>query len=207
MSLLEIIVSKLRVKALPELIVEYLAKDDCLDDQTINIVFRTVYTNEYGYTYMDESKTVLHSFDDEPALIWGLNRDTTKREWYRNGRLYRINSRPVIAVCKVEDDEKDECFRFINIYVNNNNTLYVKEWIESDTVIFEPESRHNWVNVAFENFIIGKDYSEYPLTMADFNDLAQSWSKTLQAGTFKVTETVHANELIDRIIETFYKVL
>lgn len=144
MFLFEVLVRHLRVKDVPELIVEYLAGDECLDDQTINIVFRNVYTDEYGYTYLDKTKTVLHSFNDQPAIVWSFydqwvtswwrngGDTTTKSEWYRNGCLYRHNCKPVIVVCSTGENHVGEYTRHTNIYINNNNTFHVRQWDESD---------------------------------------------------------------------------
>lgn len=104
MSTLDLIADKIPVKDIPEVIVGYLAGDDCLDHcETLEAVFCKEYRKNYQ-TFMDEECTVLHSFNDKPCIrieqILYYSRHQTRfpynvyQEWYRNGKLHRENDKP-----------------------------------------------------------------------------------------------------------------
>jgi hypothetical protein len=112
MSLLMTIVNVIPVTDVPELVVQYLLGDDCLDDTTISQVFPKPYLSRNGNTYLNRELTVLHSFDDKPAINFSV-----KFEWYRNGKLHR---KDLPAVLTNE--------------INSNDTRFAA-WIENKKIL------------------------------------------------------------------------
>lgn len=86
--LLECIVNVFPIADLPELIITFLAGDCCLDAETIKAVFPRPYLKSDfdtdTHTYLDKECTVLHSFNDEPAVVWPTG--YRQKSWYFNGQ-------------------------------------------------------------------------------------------------------------------------
>lgn len=88
--ILNLLAGHLPVADVPELVLQYLAGDWCLEHCT-SIDMLPVYRDEQRNTYLDSSRTVLHSVDDKPAKTLD-----NCQHWYRNGKLHREGDRPAI---------------------------------------------------------------------------------------------------------------
>lgn len=94
MSLLDLLVQQVPVADVPELIVRFLAGDECLNHcDTLEKVFTTVYRSIEGKTYLDEAHTVLHSFDGNLSAVSCGNAVS-----YRNGLVQSYNDNPALFV-------------------------------------------------------------------------------------------------------------
>lgn len=113
MSLLSEIVSVLPVQLVPEIIVQYLAGDCCLDDETISKVFHTVYRDLDGCTFMDETKSVPHSFNDEPGFSY--DGYMPLKQWFRNGVPHRKNGPARITTLRGGEEEP----QMVHIWMEN----------------------------------------------------------------------------------------
>lgn len=125
-TLLDLLVQWFPVADLPEYIIRtYLAGDVCLNHcDTIYKVFTKIYTKEgwetiedpqfgnYGHcwmtkTYLDPKRKILHSFNDQPAIVCDFEKGNRKSmRWYKNGFLHR------------------ECGPYktdLSLYISNNN--------------------------------------------------------------------------------------
>jgi hypothetical protein len=119
MSLLDFIIEFIPVANVPELIIENLIGDDCLDDETIKSVFQRPYKNERGYTYLDREMTVLHSFHDKPAVTRAYAFCDCSQEWYHNGRRHRSPG-PAISMVVTEHQSL-----ITNIFINHGHVTKV----------------------------------------------------------------------------------
>lgn len=180
MSLLDAIINVLNTNDVPEMICKYLAGDDCLDDETISSVFQRPHKNKYGYTYMDKDCTVLHSFNDEPALKWTYG-ETQKQEWYRNGRVDRIQ-KPAIIVLENVPFSLGTFDHWIKIYIHNRKIHRITE-NDGD----QEDQQYDIIHEAYRNFLIGKAFTNKPNTPSEFNLYAYMWSEDLRADNFTVT--------------------
>lgn len=87
---LNLLVCHLPVADVPELVLQYLVGDWCLEHCT-SIDMLPVYRDKHGNTYLNISHTILHSVDDKPAQVIG-----DCKHWYRNGKLHRDRDKPAI---------------------------------------------------------------------------------------------------------------
>lgn len=95
MSLLKCIANVLLVADVPELVVQFLAGDSSLDEETVNIVFTRKYIKEEldaTLTFLDKQFRILHSFQDQPAIHTGH-----LSLWCSNGKLHRSNDLPAVV--------------------------------------------------------------------------------------------------------------
>lgn len=87
-SLLNHIIDVLPVFDIPELVVQYLAGDVCLDPHSVYLVFKKIYILENPSersTFLDEDCKILHSFDEQPArIIYG--HEGLEKYWFFNGK-------------------------------------------------------------------------------------------------------------------------
>lgn len=91
MSLLDCIVKHIPVEDIPELIVLFLAGDECLNHcETATQVFKIAYKKEDN-TYLDKDCKVLHSFNGKPARVFYGH-----KAWYCNGLLHSFDDMPAV---------------------------------------------------------------------------------------------------------------
>lgn len=89
--LLDLIAKWLPVAMVPELCVHFLGGDPCVDERTVEKVFFTKYTDHENHTFLDETLSVRHSFDDQPAVtMMGVS------IWYFNGVIHRGDDKPAL---------------------------------------------------------------------------------------------------------------
>lgn len=89
-SVLQLVVRHLPLADVPEMLIRYyLPGDNSLDDETLKLVFTKIYTMDKK-TFLDSGCTVLHSFDDKPAIHDHHN----ALEYYRNGKIHRDHDKP-----------------------------------------------------------------------------------------------------------------
>lgn len=95
--LLDIFIDILPIADVPEHIIQtYLAGDSCLNHcDTIYQVFQRVYRRlewDCEFTYLDPAFEFLHSFNDEPAVIYSHG----TINYYKNGKLHRDGDEPAV---------------------------------------------------------------------------------------------------------------
>lgn len=136
MSLLDCIVKCIPVADIPELIVLFLAGDECLNYcETASQVFKVVHSVEYPHgveTYLDKDCKILHSFNGQPARVfyghkaWYCNGllhsyndmpaiDSTYKVWYKHGLVHRDGEKP--AVLNETNNVYSLCDRFYRLFI------------------------------------------------------------------------------------------
>lgn len=126
-QMIDVLANVLPIADVPEyLIHKYLPGDACLDHcDTIHLIFTKKYSKN-ECTYLDESCTILHSFDDQPARI---NRYA---EYYKNGKLHRDKDQPAIVI----DIDHREWWKHGNLHRDGDEPAVIhssgsKEWYKN----------------------------------------------------------------------------
>jgi len=137
------------------------------------IIQTSITYTETGYLSDGKDKFITHSFDDEPALIYG--NDGTKF-WFKNGKKHRYNNLPALILYNgdVEFYKNGKKYWFINnkeyYYMNTikekfkNNILYLPN-VENTNILKDNGIDAIWLTWYY--YII-LDQSQYNLAILKF---------------------------------------